>query len=210
MAVLVRDCFHCKARSIGFTLEWSANWRNKRGEFVAAATCGNCGRPISFMASNSGNSNPPTAAPGNIETNGYKVGDLWPQPEAPTIPRHVPEEYVPKLTEAEGAFGSGFHTGAAGLYRSLIDVTTKRQLRAAQLSEKGSLFDRLDRLADNHVIPKSVADWAHEVRVIGNEGLHEEASVSPEDCAMARSFAQTYLRYAFELPGDVAARRGTL
>jgi hypothetical protein len=66
---------------------------------------------------------------------------------------------------------------------------------------------RIDRLADNHAIPKAVADWAHEVRTIGNEGLHEEMVVTPADAAVTRNFAQTYLQYAFELPGDIAARR---
>ena len=119
----------------------------------------------------------------------------------------MPQVSEDKLLEAERSFASHIHTGAAGLYRSLVDTTTKKQLADNSLKEGGTLYERLKRLADNHVIPSAVAEWAHEVRVIGNDGLHEDATVSRDDAEMARSFALTYLRYAFELPGDIRARR---
>jgi len=143
----------------------------------------------------------------DIEAAHVVVGEIWPLKEEPSIPRHLPPEYVAKVFEAEKAHQAALPTAVAGLYRSLVDITTKRQLTEAGLDVKGVLMTRIDRLADNHVIPKAVAEWAHEVRSIGNEGLHEEMVVSPEDAAMTRNFAQTYLRYAFELPGDIVARK---
>jgi hypothetical protein len=195
------------------------NIRAKQGvaDFWAAASCPICLKPISAVLSfekQYGIYNDMVAAvasfqkePRTPETTGIKSVGIWPAAPKPEIPRHLPLDFNAKLLEAERSFAANINTGAAGLYRSLIDVTTKRQLVDANLNAGGSLKARIDKLAENHAIPKSVAEWAHEVRVLANEGLHEETTISREDAEMSRSFALTYLRYAFELPGDVAERR---
>lgn len=208
MATLTRDCPHCKDKSSSFTIRWSDICiRGGQGSHVAAATCGGCGLPICFQVRTT-NNNPVMGINGSLDTFGSAVvGVIWPIKEGPSIPRHLPPDYAAKIQEAENAFHAKLPTAAAGLFRALVDTTTKRQLTDSELETKGVLMVRIDRLADNHVIPKAVAEWAHEVRAIGNEGLHEEMVVSPEDAEATRNFAQTYLRYAFELPGDIAARR---
>jgi hypothetical protein len=211
MATLTRDCPHCKDKNSSFTIQWSERWR-KGDPFdqIAVATCGGCGSPICFKARYLAGNTALTQFPASIDAVPHMfVGPIWPLKEEPSIPRHLPPEYVPKVVEAENANQAKLPTAVAGLYRSLIDITTKRQLTEAGLDVKGVLMARIDRLADNHIIPKAVAEWAHEVRSIGNEGLHEEMVVSLEDAAVTRNFAQTYLRYAFELPGDIKARKTT-
>jgi hypothetical protein len=211
MATLTRDCPHCKDRNSSFTIQWSAKWiKGDNFDQVAVATCGGCGKPICFQTRIAAQI-ALTAIQGNIDSvSGMIVGPTWPAKEQADIPRHLPPEYAAKIKEAEGAFLAKLPTAAAGLFRALVDTTTKRQLAEAELDTKGTLMARIERLAENHIIPKTVADWAHEVRTIGNEGLHEEMVITADDASMTRNFAQTYLRYAFELPGDVAARKGFL
>lgn len=189
-----------------FSIRWTDNWLGQRNRFLGIATCGGCGKPAAFMAI-SNNVAQPSSINSDIEAAHYVVPEFWPKPAELDIPRHVDQDLVDKLSEAERSYNANINTGAAGLYRAVVDTTTKKQLKAAGLAETGTLDARLKRLADNHIIPTSVADWGHEVRVIGNEGLHEEPVISRADAEMARSFALTYLRYAFELPGDVNARR---
>lgn len=207
MATLKRDCPHCGTAAMTFTVTWSAHHLGENFRFIAVATCGGCGLPICFRAMNGNSNNQPTTSGMDIERAKFIIGDIWPKAPAPEIPRHTDPELVGKLEEAEKSFAAGLNTGAAGLYRAVLDSTTRKQLKDASLAEGGTLDARIKRLAENHIIPSAVADWAHEVRVIGNEGLHEGPVVSREDAEMTRSFALTYLRYAFELPGDIAARR---
>jgi hypothetical protein len=192
---------------MAFAIPWSAAHPSSGQVFVGLATCGGCGLPTSFHAYSGVTTSPPHNAQSDIESAKYEVRGFWPASKGPEIPRHLPPDFKAKLLEAEKSFAAQINTGAAGLYRSLIDATTKRQLTEAELKSAGTLQARIDRLAEKHVIPDTVAAWAHEVRVIANDGLHDEPTVSREDAEMARSFALTYLRYNFELPGDVAARR---
>jgi len=192
---------------MAFGIPYSANHPRNSHMFVGVGACGGCGMPISFAATNTATTAPPHNSQFDIELSGYKVHGFWPKPPELELPRHLPDEFKAKLVEAEKSFAAQINTGAASLYRSLVDSTTKRQLTEAELKSAGTLQARIDRLAEKHVIPDTVATWAHEVRVIGNDGLHDEPIVSRDDAAMARSFALTYLRYTFELPGDVAARR---
>lgn len=204
---MVRDCPHCATAKASFQIPWSAHLKGVSGpNFIGIGVCGACGNPAAFSAQNRNNHTPPSGYVANVEDAGYSITGFWPVPAKPDIPRHLPEDYAKKLLEAERSYAAGIPTGAAGLYRSLIDITTKRQLNGAEQKTAGTLMARIDRLAEKLVIPKAVAEWAHEVRVIANDGLHEEMVVTQDDATMARNFAQTYLRYVFELPGDVAMR----
>jgi hypothetical protein len=46
--------------------------------------------------------------------------------------------------------------------------------------------------------------WAHHVRLEGNEALHDPEAFDEEDATPLRLFTETFLRYAFELPGEVS------
>jgi hypothetical protein len=218
MATVIRDCPHCPARPAMFSIKWSdavqitttrarAMLKAQRTGHVIAcvATCVSCDGVIVFFAVTSLASL--NHVSGNLESHDATVAEYWPSPATPVIPRHLDKMDEAKLLEAEKAQANHLFTAAAGLYRSLVDTTTKKQLAEAGESERGTLEARLDRLAEKHVIPKAVADWGHEVRVIANEALHEAPTVSEEDAEAARNFAQTYLRYAYELPGDIKARK---
>ncbi len=50
-------------------------------------------------------------------------------------------------------------------------------------------------------------EWAHEVRLIGNESVHDDAPISAEDASDIAHFAELFLTYTFSLPGRLAERR---
>jgi hypothetical protein len=209
MATITRDCPHCKVINSAFGIRWAEKWiRGDKWDQVAVAICGTCALPICFKVTYTNSATLVNQFPAGIDMMpNMTIGVIWPLKEEASVPRHLPPDYEAKIREAENAYRANLPTAAAGLYRALVDTTTKRQLGDAQLALNGTLMARIERLAENHVIPKAVADWAHEVRTVGNEGLHEEMVVTLDDATMTRNFAQTYLRYAFELPGDIAARR---
>lgn len=207
MPTLKRDCPHCGSQSMTFTVPWSTSLPGQNKAYSAVGICGGCGYPVAMLIAHPVASTYPHLSGADIEQDRFGILRIWPQAPKPEIPRHMDSDLQKKLLEAEKSFNAHINTGAAGLYRSVVDITTKFQLREKGLPEGGTLDARLTRLSENHVIPRAVADWGHEVRVVGNEGLHEGPVVDRTDAEMIRNFALTYLRYAFELPGDIKERR---
>jgi hypothetical protein len=91
------------------------------------------------------------------------------------------------------------------MYRSALDIGTK----ALDGVPRGkSFFKRLEWLHENHRITPDMRDWADHVRVEGNEALHDPDEFTEEDAKPLRLFTEMFLKYVFELPGEVQAFRG--
>ncbi|ASL44669.1 hypothetical protein bAD24_I14385 [Burkholderia sp. AD24] len=73
----------------------------------------------------------------------------------------------------------------------------------------GTLAKRLQALTDKNMLPPTLADWAKEVRLIGNVGAHfdplEDVEIS--DAEQLRDFIQELLSYLYILPSKLADRR---
>jgi hypothetical protein len=50
-------------------------------------------------------------------------------------------------------------------------------------------------------------EWAHEIRLLGNDAAHEEDPFTPPEAESLQAFTQLFLTYAFTLPGMLAARK---
>lgn len=88
----------------------------------------------------------------------------------------------------------------------------RRTLEAVTVDKGASgktLFERLNNMAASGVLPPTLADWAKEVRLVGNTGAHFDpiTTVSKEDSAQLISFVRELLKYLYELPAELARRR---
>ena len=87
----------------------------------------------------------------------------------------------------------------------------------AMLKEKnykdGSLYQRIDKAAENHLITSEMAKWAHEVRLDANDQRHaDESAELPEeaDAQKCIEFTKALGEFLFVLPGRVErGRKGT-
>ena len=71
-----------------------------------------------------------------------------------------------------------------------------------------SLHARLANLHEAEHIDSRLLDWAHQVRVIGNEAAHEvDAPVTKEDARDAFEFTEAILIYVFSLAKRFEALR---
>ena len=74
----------------------------------------------------------------------------------------------------------------------------------------GSLYQRIDQAAAEHLITSEMALWAHEVRLDANDQRHsdEQADLPNEDDAKRSiGFAAALGEFLFALPARVAAGR---
>lgn len=72
---------------------------------------------------------------------------------------------------------------------------------------KGSLAERLKNLADRGVLLPTLADWSKEVRLLGNDAVHDlTVDVSMEDAGQLIEFIRELAQYVYVLPFELQKR----
>ena len=127
----------------------------------------------------------------------------WPLPSA-TVSRDIP-------APISGTFDEAARTLAAGCPRASA-VMARRTLEAIcveQGAESGTLAERLSALATSGRLQPTLAEWAKEVRLIGNLGAHFDPidDVNRGDAQQLISFLRELLKYLYELPAELRRRR---
>ena len=130
-----------------------------------------------------------------------------PQPVPKEPPRHLPSQVEQAMREAYKARDSRSFTAAAIMTRKAIELALDHIG-----VEGGSLSQRINRARADGLIAASLADWAHEVRLIGNDAAHgvmldPESAEHRAEVDQALSFAEMFLQYTITLPEEIRLRR---
>lgn len=147
--------------------------------------CGGCGRGALGSVVYGGN-----RYPGDYR----RLAAFHPEAkERLSLPTSVPNGIAAEFREGEQCLESGCLRAAAGMFRSVLDKT----LRENGYKEKRgtNLEQQIDLAAADGIITASRQRRAHEeIRVLGNDVLHEEWRAIPEaDVEAARHYAQRIL-----------------
>lgn len=222
MAQIVVDCPHCGAQSMAMRVFGTHTPGSKtitafggKCFFDVAATCDKCSKPVvarirsqedirswnDFSGIANKYSDDPTASPEKFNLFAIVI-------KTPPIRISVPEHLSPAITKSFLMAEQNFllpncEEASAAMYRRAIDLAVK----SIDPDGKGELIARINRLADLNILPGTMKDWAHQVRIIGNDGAHDEDGVTRNDLMAAQGFADALLRYLFTLPKEVALRR---
>ena len=89
---------------------------------------------------------------------------------------------------------------AGAMLRKSIDVGLKHVAPEA----KGKLVARINKAADLGKITPELAEWAHHVRLEGNDAVHDEDPFTREQAEHLFKFTELLLMYLFTLPGMLA------
>jgi len=128
----------------------------------------------------------------------------WPPPDY-GLSEDVPDAIADVYLESLRAHMAGCYRAAAVMARRTLEAVT-----ADQGESDGRLVDRLERMAAGHKLLPTLADWATELRLVGNVGAHFDAmnDVSKDDAAALLGFLRELMKYLYELPAQLARRRG--
>jgi hypothetical protein len=78
-------------------------------------------------------------------------------------------------------------------------------------AKDGKLIDQIDELFKKGKITEALKDFAHEVRLTGNDGAHPGkdglADVSPKDASDIIEFTREYLHHVYVMPAKLRARK---
>jgi len=117
-------------------------------------------------------------------------------------------EAVPELIRS--AFNEAVHAVSANCPRAGA-VMARRTLEAIAADKgevKGSLQQRLHALADRKLLVPTLADWAKEVRLLGNAGAHFDPieDVSIDDARQLVGFMKELIHYLYVMPFELRRR----
>lgn len=134
----------------------------------------------------------------------FYITNVYPVVPVDRAPADVPSTIAAAYIEASENLHTGHFETCAILSRKVIDLATKDVRRSAPKSEK--LYQRIDALKTEGIVTAAMADWAHAVRLDGNESTHSDDVVTKDEAADLLGFTHAFLLYAFTLPAMVARR----
>ena len=136
------------------------------------------------------------------QQNGHAVQQIFPKPAE--VDEEVPSPAKEYLTQAIQSLHAP--AGAVMLAASAVDAMLK-----CKDYKDGSLYSRIKKAAEDHLITDDMAEWAHEVRLDANDPRHaDEANPLPTNADGRRSidFAQALAQLLFVMPARVRRGRG--
>ncbi len=124
--------------------------------------------------------------------------EIWPSHPKPKLPDYLPEQVARPFLAAERNFSEpGMEEAAAGSYGRALDVATK--LCAPQHAEQ-KLNNRIDKMRKDDLITPSLAEWAHKIKSVRNDALHDVDRIDRKELEAVRAFTETLLTYLYTLP----------
>ncbi len=220
MSVLVANCPECKTKHItmrltGYSVPSHASNREGLRPFgYVVGICSHCEKPsvytvdtlgsatwegtIHYLVSALGQANT-----NDVSSSGYKVDAFKSSVTASVAPDHLPDDVLKAFQQAETNFDlHGHEEAAATMYRRALE----RALKSAEPDLGGTLAAKIKKLVGDGKLPRALGDWATEIRIIGNDGAHDD-EVSRDDLKAARLFCDSFLRYLITLPREIDLRR---
>lgn len=124
------------------------------------------------------------------------------------LPVDTPSGIQAEFREAEKCQSNGCYRAAAGMFRSVLDKTLRAN--GYKLKPGTNLEQQIDLASSDGVITESRRRRAHdEVRVLGNDVLHDEwREIPPDDVEAAHHYVQRILEDFYDdRPSTLAVLR---
>jgi hypothetical protein len=205
MSVLTTLCPHCGADPVPLTVRVA--WKRDPDQIIVAADCPKCTLPCTILLV-PGPDKKATAdwfgmpLPSNtpnvdiLTFSGWEIFTVWPKPSLVVAPQFTPPDIARLYTQAHSAKNRGEREAAGFVFGKTVEVSIK----AIAPNSKGSLATRIDELAQSGHLSPDVQKWAHEVRIIRNDAVHETAEPSEQDIAEIAEFVEAFLMFVFTMP----------
>ncbi|EMH7889956.1 DUF4145 domain-containing protein [Salmonella enterica] len=138
----------------------------------------------------------------NIPDNRYRQLDLYPKPVIISAPEHTPDTCARCFIEAKDNLSRQRYSTSVMLCRKVLDIATKHLVLNSNVSTD-NLARRISLLKEQSMITQEMAEWAGIIRLDGNASAHSDEDFTEQEAREIISFTETFLLYAFTLPGMV-------
>lgn len=201
MNMFKADCGRCGTKQSAMTVGCELKARDLRYIWFVFCICGTCHQPTLFELDY-------PADITSLQDDGAfynrilatTLNEQFPQLPSPNKIENLPPNVAHIYVEAENCFASGSFSAAGSCYRKTIE----RSLKHLDTSLTGMLNQRIRALEKQNVIPAAMIELLDQVRLFGNESMHEDDyDPKQEDCSAAREFCELFLTYVFALPQKI-------
>lgn len=212
MPTLSHDCPHCGIKNNAFLGVKSVENVAKKYHWTTLFICPSCRGGVVVEIADAGTGIDPMSHPSemrqpmqNMPGKKFGIVNIYPKPIATEVPSHLPERVAKTLREGCEILTQS-PTGACSLFRKTLEIALKD---LSPEIEAWKLEKRIDKMAAQHLITPSIQEWAHQLRLDGNEALHESEDPTIDDARQMESLTRFVLMYVYTLPGQIAeARQG--
>lgn len=150
-----------------------------------------------------GSSEPHQYEGGLESTDFFTITNVYPKQKPVIIPDHLPDNIAALYLQAAKNLKPDMWDSAAMMGRRVLEVALKK----LKPDLNGSLYQRIEILAQKSIITQDMKNWAHEVRLDGNQAAHEEKLIHETAAKELMAFVELFLMYTFTLPGMLKIRR---
>lgn len=139
-----------------------------------------------------------TGSAENIET------IVWlPEPKLPNAPAHLPSDVEKTFLQAEKLMSIEDMYNQAGFsYRRTLELAIKH----IDASISGNLNTKIKELGNRNLLTPSMVEFAHTIRILGNEAVHDDVDLPQEEAEDLQAFTNLFLQYVFTLPAMIPQR----
>ena len=145
-----------------------------------------------------------------------KILQIWPKTLPGKVNDLIPEPIKSDYEEALVCEAAGSYRGAATLARRTLQVVClekgapkeKQQKKNPEKMMKVDLSEQIDWLYKNNIITDEIKNWAHEVRYVGNDAAHPNATeVTKDDARDILELLESMCDVLYIAPARAAARK---
>jgi hypothetical protein len=215
MSSLILECPYCGAQKVGFnlvaevpaTIKPSGVYRKYR----VLMTCSNCDEALVGIfearatTNNTVQYTPVSCGMDPLQMDWFLVAS-YPRPEPSRCPDHTPEYLKKIFLQAANGLKRGDPDASGAMSRKVVDVSTQ-QLLGEESKKHHNIQGRIDALAAANKLTPDLREWAHQVRLGGNDASHDLDPFTPDEADELLDFAELYLTYVYSLPARLRERR---
>lgn len=212
MASLILECPHCGAEKIGFAVVYDFECKignaGKVKSYRSLMVCANCQEAVvgTFVKTSSSNFANPSGCPADPNDFGFQLVVTYPSAPPSRTPTHAPDVLKNYFGQAADAARRGSWDASGAMSRKVVDVSTQ-QLLGVDAKKHNNIRGRIDALAAKHALTPDLQEWAHQVRLGGNDASHDEDPFTRPEAEELLDFVELYLTYVYTLPGRLAERK---
>lgn len=171
-------------------------------EQVSVLICHNCRQGVTVLEEMlvGGNRKAEQKGGGTISWRGFH---WWPLPGMVSHAA-VPSDISDALSEAVTTLAANCPRAAAVMARRTLEA-----IAVDRGESTGTLAQRLTNMASRNLLQPTLAEWAKEVRLVGNSGAHFDPlkPVSKDDATQLIEFVRELIKFIYILPFELNARR---
>lgn len=205
MALLQHSCPHCKTVRMPLQIAFVSKDPKVSTDWDVALLCPGCSK-LSVATVREANHAGKQPNNGNALINDHwHVIAFSPATQEVSAPRHCKDPVASTYKQAMLAMGVGAWMPAAMALRKVLETATKEL--DANLGSM-TLEKRIDELNKAGKLPDGLKEFAHLIRLEGNDAAHDTGDVAKEEAKQLQDFVELFLKYVFTLPGEVREALG--